>query len=118
MNRELAWLVDRAPDVLDGLLHAALVGAVAFAVAWCICWSFRFLSPRVRCWVWRTAYLKLALAAVWITPIDLPLLSPPPQMRSLAVVRIRPEDLVPLKPTLVERTPIVNSIAETYNASE
>src|SRR2546426_6916796 len=108
MNRELAWLVDRSPEVLDRMLHAALVGAAAFAAAWCLCTVLRFLSPGVRCWIWRSAYLKLALATVWIAPISLPLLSPPPQKERPLVVRIPPEELAPLKPTFVERTPIIN----------
>ena len=44
------------------------------------CWSGAIpgLTPRVACWAWRLADLKLVVALLWATPLLLPLLPPSP----------------------------------------
>ena len=51
-------------------------GGAALALVWCACRLLPGLSPGVRCWLWRLAYLKLFVALAWATPVDLPLLPP------------------------------------------
>jgi beta-lactamase regulating signal transducer with metallopeptidase domain/Leucine-rich repeat (LRR) protein len=50
---------------------ASLVACVAIAAAWAIARWCTFLSPRVVCWIWRLACLKVLLALIWIQPVDL-----------------------------------------------
>ena len=58
----------------DAMLRACWQGGVTIAFVWLICRALRRLSARVQCWLWRLAYLKLLIALVWATPIELPLL--------------------------------------------
>lgn len=68
---------------LAGLWLACWQGGVAIALAWLVCRAVPKLSPRVCCWVWRLAYLKLIVSFVWSSPIHLPVL-PAPQIRRVA----------------------------------
>jgi beta-lactamase class D/beta-lactamase regulating signal transducer with metallopeptidase domain len=69
---------------IDTLVSASMAGGAALLLVWCMLkltsWLRRSapISPRVRCWLWRLAYLKLllALAAPWCQPIELALLPP------------------------------------------
>src|SRR5580700_8114534 len=56
------------------LWRASLQGGIAIALAWGISHWCRFLSARVRCWIWRLACLKLLVAFVWSQPLDLAVL--------------------------------------------
>ncbi len=56
------------------LWRACWQGAIAIAVAWLITLALRKISPRLRSWIWRLAYLKLLLLLVWTSPISLRLL--------------------------------------------
>ncbi len=62
----------------ERMVQASWQGAVVLAVAWAIGRWCTFLSPRVICWVWRLACLKLVVALLWVQPINLPLLSATP----------------------------------------
>ncbi|HEY1598804.1 MAG TPA: efflux RND transporter periplasmic adaptor subunit [Pirellulales bacterium] len=53
------------------LWRAAWQGAIAIAAAGAIHRWCTFLSPRVVCWVWRLACLKLLVALFWIPPVEL-----------------------------------------------
>lgn len=58
------------------LWRASWQGAIAIAVAWAIARRCRFLSPRVACWLWRVACLKILVALVWAHPLSLDVLPP------------------------------------------
>ena len=66
-----------------GLFRAALQGGAAILLVWAALRVLPRVPPRICCWLWRLAYLKLLIAACWATPIDLPLLPPrPPDLAS------------------------------------
>jgi beta-lactamase regulating signal transducer with metallopeptidase domain len=58
----------------DSLLRACWQGGVALALVWAFCRVAPRMSPRLRCWLWRLAYLKLLVAFLWLPPILLPAL--------------------------------------------
>lgn len=60
------------------MLRACWQGTVALLLVWAISLVFRRLSPALKCWLWRAAFLKLLLAFVWNGHFDLPLLSRAP----------------------------------------
>ena len=70
------------PEALEGagaawaaaMLRACWQGGLALGAVWLACRLFPRTSPRVQCWLWRLAYVKLLLALFWSTPIDLPVL--------------------------------------------
>ncbi|HWB12762.1 MAG TPA: M56 family metallopeptidase [Pirellulales bacterium] len=64
---------------VGNLVRASWQGAIAIAFVWAIirCWP-RFLSPRVVCWLWRLACLKLLVALFWGQPVSLPVLPAEP----------------------------------------
>jgi hypothetical protein len=61
-----------------GMLRASGQGALALMLAWG-CRALPGIPPRAQCWIWRLAYVKLLIALVWGTPIELPLLPPGPE---------------------------------------
>jgi RND family efflux transporter MFP subunit len=67
------------------VILASLTGGVALAIVWVVCRLWRTLPPRVACWLWRLAYLKLVLALLWTAPLRLPLLPPQPVESATAV---------------------------------
>ncbi len=66
------------------LWRASWQGAIAIAAAWAIARWCTFLSPRVVCWVWRLACLKLLVALFWIQPIAVPVLPANPSLNVAA----------------------------------
>lgn len=60
------------------LWRAAWQGSIALALAWGIARTCKFLSPRIMCWVWRVACLKLLIALIWVQPVSLAILPPLP----------------------------------------
>jgi beta-lactamase regulating signal transducer with metallopeptidase domain len=62
----------------ESLWRASVEGGIAIAAAWAIAHWCRFLSARVRCWVWRLACLKLLVAFVWSQPFELAVLPAQP----------------------------------------
>src|SRR5262245_35760962 len=62
-----------------GLWQASLEGGAAIAVVWIIARFCRFLSPRVICWMWRLACVKLLVSLISIQPISIAVLPPASQ---------------------------------------
>jgi beta-lactamase regulating signal transducer with metallopeptidase domain len=56
------------------MVRACWEGGVALGLVWCVSHAWPTLSPRIRCWLWRVAYLKLIVALLWTTPVPLPVL--------------------------------------------
>jgi WD40 repeat protein/Zn-dependent protease with chaperone function len=65
---------------IESLWRACGQGSLAIGVAWAICLLWPRLSPSLRCWLWRLAYLKLIVSLITPFAIVLPLLPgvPPP----------------------------------------
>lgn len=86
--------------VADGWLvsiwRACWQGTVALIFVWAIVALFPKISPTIRCWLWRLAFLKLLVSFVWTTPIDLPLLpaKTEPNVTWLATPNSRAEKLL------------------------
>lgn len=60
------------PSVVCGaLISASVQGGIALAVVWLICRVWRTMPGRVRCWLWRIAYVKLLAALIWTSPVRL-----------------------------------------------
>ncbi|HEY2894065.1 MAG TPA: M56 family metallopeptidase, partial [Pirellulales bacterium] len=78
------WQIDGSAAWLDGMWRASWQGAIAIGLAWTIAHYCRFLSPRVVCWVWRAACLKMLVALVWAEPLLLAVL---PAEQNLAPAR-------------------------------
>ncbi|MCA9100152.1 MAG: M56 family metallopeptidase, partial [Planctomycetales bacterium] len=83
MNASLAPLGERIDAWADvwaaAVWRASWQGAIAVALAWFVCVTWRRLSPGWQCWLWRLAMLKFAVALLWAAPVDVPLLAPPPR---------------------------------------
>jgi beta-lactamase regulating signal transducer with metallopeptidase domain len=58
----------------DSLLRASWQGGLALGLVWAVCRAAPRMSSRLRCWLWRLAYLKLLVAFLWLPPILLPAL--------------------------------------------
>jgi beta-lactamase regulating signal transducer with metallopeptidase domain len=58
----------------ESLWCASWQGAIVVAIAWVIARWCTYLSPRLVCWVWRLACLKLLVSLIWIQPLSIPLL--------------------------------------------
>lgn len=56
------------------LARASLEGGVLILVAWAAVRLLPRMSPTVRCWLWRLAYVKLFVALFWTLPVELPVL--------------------------------------------
>ena len=71
------WIVEFpgfAEAWFQALARASWQGGWALALVWVGCRARPQMSPRIQCWLWRLAYLKLCVAFLWATPIDLPVL--------------------------------------------
>ena len=64
--------------------RATWQGAIVLAAAWAIARWCTFLSPRVVCWIWRLACIKVLVTLVGLQPIDLALL--PAQAKPTAAI--------------------------------
>jgi bla regulator protein BlaR1 len=116
MNNALVPLGDRIDlwaDVTSAAVwRASWQGAIAVGLVWLVCLTWRRLSPRWQCWLWRLAVVKFALALVWAAPLELPLLTPPAPVEVVevdAAPTYTPPPLPPVMPPL-EMTPVVESI--------
>ncbi len=56
-----------------GLAHACWQGGIALLVVWLLCQGFPAMSPTLRAWLWRLAYLKLVLTLLLPT-VSVPIL--------------------------------------------
>lgn len=61
-------------SVIPSLWRASWQGGLALVIVYGLCRIVRRIPAQVRCWLWRFAYAKLVIAALWVTPIELPLL--------------------------------------------
>ena len=76
MGPTIEILNDLAATWSGSILRAAWQGGLAIAAAWVLVRCRPRLPPRVACWAWRLADLKLIVALLWATPLLLPLLAP------------------------------------------
>jgi beta-lactamase regulating signal transducer with metallopeptidase domain len=82
MNTILQFLGPWTELWFDALWRATWQGGILLAIVWALARWCTFLSPRVVCWMWRLACVKLLVALAWAVPVNLPLL--PPGAPSLA----------------------------------
>ena len=81
-----------------GAVRASWQGGLAIVIAWAVQRLWTSLSPRVVCWIWRLACLKLLISLVWSQPVPLAILpaqmqeTPPPVRR---VETVLPRDWAP-----------------------
>src|SRR5437588_90231 len=76
----MSWidLLNRvAEEWLDAIVRTSWQGGLALAAAWVLCLVATKLPPRIKCWAWRLAYVKLLIAGLWVSPVLLPLLPSP-----------------------------------------
>ncbi len=94
----------------ESLWRASLQGGIAIAAAWAIVHGCRFLSARVRCWIWRLACLKLLVAFVWNQPLALAVLPvrAAAQPANVAVVPTSPQPRVASQVGSYELTNVAN----------
>ncbi len=75
-----AIAIDRLNELAEvwsaAMLRATWQGGLLIAAAWALASWRRGPSPRVACWFWRLADLKLIVALFWASPLLLPLLPP------------------------------------------
>ncbi len=83
MGPTIETLNDLAAFGFESILRSSWQGGLAIAAAWILVRCRPGLPPRVACWVWRLADLKLIVALVWVTPLLLPLLPPSPSPEPL-----------------------------------
>jgi beta-lactamase regulating signal transducer with metallopeptidase domain len=57
----------------NAMLRSSWQGGVVIVLVWAVIRVLPVLSPRVRCWLWRIAYLKLLAALFWAPSVELPL---------------------------------------------
>src|SRR5688572_10070962 len=82
---------------LAAMTRAAWQGGLALLVAFAISRFVPGLSARVKCWIWRLAYLKVLVAFLWSQPLELPLLAPAATAIGVQVSVVEPatEPIVP-----------------------
>lgn len=56
----------------SALCTACWQGVLAFGLVWLVFRIWPQISPRVQCWAWRLAYLKVLLALTGLPSVDLP----------------------------------------------
>ena len=74
-----SWILlfNGAADIwAAALLRACWQGGLALGLVWAAVRLRPRLLPRVQCWLWRLAYLKLLTAFLWGAPVPLPILPP------------------------------------------
>jgi beta-lactamase regulating signal transducer with metallopeptidase domain len=76
MGPTIEMLDDLAAGWSGSMLRASWQGGLLIAAAWLLVRCRPALPPRVACWIWRLADLKLIVALVWAAPLLLPLLPP------------------------------------------
>src|SRR5687768_15205522 len=58
----------------EAMVRASWQGGVALALVWAWCRAVPRTPAAVQCWLWRLGYVKLLVALLWATPVDLPAL--------------------------------------------
>ena len=57
------------------IAKAAWEGGLALAIVWLVIKFLPGIPPAIQCWLWRLAYLKLLIVLIWVTPVNLQVLS-------------------------------------------
>lgn len=96
------------------LWRAAWQGTIALGLAWVIARTCTFLSPRVVCWVWRAACLKVLVTLLWVQPVSLAVLPPQPP----AAVAVRTAFAMPVASGPVPVEPAAERLARPTVPSE
>ncbi len=107
MKQALMVVNDLSVGWLDALVSACWQGGLALALVWVVCRAWPQVPPRIKCWLWRLAYLKLAAAFLWPAPINLPLLPAPVLLNAQQQVVESPT--VPLVPSAEPASPALAS---------
>ena len=107
MGPTIERLNDLASAWSESLLRASWQGGLAIAAAWVLVRCHPRLTPRVACWAWRLADLKLVVAVLWATPLVVPLLPPSPLPGRLAETSVPALELPPIP--AVESEPFTES---------
>src|SRR5215218_5522485 len=68
------WANEAAGVWAAGVVRASWQGGIALAAVWAGGRLLPGVPAAAKCWAWRVAYLKLLVALVWATPLDLPVL--------------------------------------------
>jgi beta-lactamase regulating signal transducer with metallopeptidase domain len=76
MSQWFDWINTASIGWANRFWMATWQAAIVIAIAWLLTTFLRRLSPRVRSWIWRLAYVKILLSLFWTTPIELALLPP------------------------------------------
>ncbi len=76
MGPTIVMIDELASSWSGSLLRASGQGGLLIASAWLLVRCRPGLPPRVACWIWRLADLKLIVALFWAAPLLLPLLPP------------------------------------------
>lgn len=95
-----AIAIDRLNELAEvwsaAILRATWQGSLLIAAAWALATWRRGPSPRVACWFWRLADLKLIVALLWTSPLLLPLLPPDDVDTRTSVSSARPASVAAL----------------------
>lgn len=93
MNGWIQWFNATSSTWADRFWMATWQAILVIAIAWLLTTLLYRLSPRVRSWIWRLAYVKIVLSLFWTTPIELALLPPVPAPQKQLTSRVgqRPE---------------------------
>src|SRR5688500_14312384 len=67
----------------EAMARASWQGGLGLALVWAWCRAVPRTPAAVQCWLWRLGYLKLRVALLWATPVDLPVL-PAAEVASVA----------------------------------
>src|SRR5688572_18682933 len=76
MNNTINWFNATSTVWANRFWIATWQAVIVIAIAWLLTTLLHRLSPRVRSWIWRLAYVKILLSLFWTTPIKLALLPP------------------------------------------
>ena len=111
------WLLSIEPWAevwVASLWRAAWQGTIALGLAWVITRTCTFLSPRVVCWVWRAACIKILATLLWVQPVSLAVL--PPEAPAAVVVPTEVATPATSGPMLIE--PAAEKLARPTVPSE
>ena len=97
MSELIPFLNQVADAWAAALVRASWQAGLVLALVWMFCRALPKLPARWQCWLWRLAYLKIALALAGVHPIALPWLPPPgpPGPQSMAVAVEQSDAAIP-----------------------
>ena len=74
MNELPNAVAEWSDTLIASLWRASWQGAIALIIAWALTRFWNSLSPRLACWIWRGACIKLLAALLLLAPVAIPLL--------------------------------------------